>query len=211
MNKNELTDYIAEDLNKYYGLDKEVSVTIRGENINELFGKQERMIECKHTYAEPSGKLKTIVAMTIWNDVSGNKVVLTAKPFPIESRLWNGANVIPDTDYESMLASLFHDIFYELMESLALKLDKTPSEVRKWADDALYAIWSGTARSPLERLKARIGFGICRAFGGIFHRVTKWFIFIVALLAIGGCCVPDWTLEDVEGGETIEETINNGN
>lgn len=188
-------DYIKDDLTHWYALNKDVSVKISGENVTDLFGKQERMV-CV-------GKL------TIWSDTTDNAVVLTAHPFSAEEQLWNGANVIPNTDYESMLASLFHDLLYEYIEELAKKLNKSERAVRKWADDVLYVIWSQSATSKWERVKARIGHSICRSLGGVFHSISKWFILSAMLSTLSGCCVPNWTLESVEGEEQIKETIAN--
>lgn len=189
-------DYIRDDLNNHYGLKSEVSVRLHGEGITDIFGKQERMICVNH--------------LTIWSDTTEGKVVLTAHPFTIKDELWNGPNVIPDDDYESMLASLFHDLLYVNLLFLSRVIDCSESELRKWADQILYAIWSGASRSKIEKIKARLGYGVCRAFGGIFTSVTKWFMFIIAILTLAGCCVPDWNLEDVQGEEAVKEVISNG-
>lgn len=188
-------DYVVNDLTHHYGLNEEVSVTISGDGVNEIFGNQERMI-CTDK-------------LTIWSDTTGNKVVLTAHPFTASEKCWNGANLIPNTDYESMLASLFHDLLYKNMAHLTKQLpDCEEWVVRKWADQVLYTIWAGASRSKFEKIKARIGYGVCRMFGGIFTSLTKWFIFLVAILSLVGCCVPDWTLEDVDNGEEINRVIN---
>lgn len=202
-------DYIKDDLTGHYALNGDVSVTIRGEDVCDILGWQERVVELHHKSVDAKGNEFNACVLTIWSDTTDHKVVLTAHRFPAFAKLWNGPNVIPNDDYESMLASLFHDLLYVFMEELADKLNVSTKDVRKWADDILYAIWSGAARNPIERLKARIGYGVCRAFGGIFRSLTKWFIFIVAILAFVGCCVPDWTLEDVQGEEQIEEAITN--
>ena len=190
-------DYIRNDLNKHYGLKSEVSVRLQGEGVNDLFGKQERMVCGNH--------------LTIYSDPITTSVTLTAHPFTIKDELWNGPNIIPNDDYESMLASLFHDLLYVNLFFLSCKLDCSESEIRKWADKVLYAILSGASRSKLERFKARLGYGVCRAFGGIFTSLTKWFMFLIAILTITGCCVPDWNLEDVQGEEAVKEVIKDGN
>lgn len=196
MEKN-VVDYIAEDIAGHYGLKQEVSVTIKGNNVTKIFGNEERMI--------------CVPFLTMWSDTTDGKVVLTAHPFTANDRMWNGPNVIPDDDFESMLASLFHDLLYTHLELIAKQLNCSVSDVRKWADQVLFCIWSGAARNPIEKLKARIGYGVCRAFGGIFTSLTKWFIFIIAILALAGCCVPDWTLEDIQGEDAVKEVISNGN
>ena len=191
-----IIDYIKDDLTSWYELKKEVSVRIAGEGITDLFGKQERMICLKH--------------LTIYVDVLGSSVTLTAHPFTAEDKLWNGANVIPNTDYESMLASLFHDLLYEYMDEIAKQCNESKRAVRKWADDILYTIWAGASTSRKQKFLARAGHAVCRMFGGIFHSVAKWFIIIISILAIVGCTVPKWNLVDVQGGEAVQEVISGG-
>ena len=191
-----IIDYIKDDLTSWYELKKEVSVRIAGEGITDLFGKQDRMICLKH--------------LTIYADVAASSVTLTAHPFTANDKMWNGANVIPNTDYESMLASLFHDLLYEYMGEIAKQCNESERTVRKWADDILYTIWAGASTSRKQKFFARAGHAVCRVFGGIFHTVAKWFIFIIAILALAGCCVPDWHLVDVQGGEAVQEAIDKG-
>ena len=190
-------DYVRNDLTNHYGLKQEVSIVVSGDDVTDLFGCEERMI--------------CVPFLTIWSDTTENKVVLTAHPFTANDKMWNGPNVIPNTYYESMLASLFHDLLYSNLELLSKQINKPTSEVRAWSDKILYCVWNGASRSKIERFKARIGYGVCRAFGGIFTSLTKWFIFIITILAITGCCVPDWHLDDVQGEEAINEVISNGN
>lgn len=191
-----VVDYVRNDLTNYYGLQQEVSVVVRGEGVTELFGNEERMI--------------CVPFLTIWSDTTGKKVVLTAHPFTANDKMWNGPNVIPNDDYESMLASLFHDLLYANLELLSKQTNQPTSEVRRWSDKILYCVWSSASRSKIERIKARIGYGVCRCFGGIFHSLTKWFIFIVAILTLAGCCVPDWTLDEVQGEDAVKEVVNGG-
>lgn len=187
-------DYVVNDLTHHYGLKQEVSVVINGDNVTKIFGFEERMI--------------CVPFLSIWSDTTDNKVVLTAHPFAANDKMWNGPNVIPNDDYESMLASLFHDLLYTHLYLIAKQLNCSVSDIRKWADQVLYAIWAGASRSKLEKFKARIGYAVCRVFGGIFTSLSKWFMFIIAILAIAGCCVPDWNLEDVQGEEAVKEVIN---
>lgn len=188
-------EYIKDDLTSWMSLKEDVTVKIKGEDVTELFGKQERMI-CV-------GKL------TIWSDTTDNKVVLTAHPFEANEELWNGANVIPNDDYESMLASLFHDLLYGYMDNIAKQLGCKTSEVRKWADKVLFVIWHDTATSGWERFKARVGYRVCRLFGGMFHTISKWFVIALIIASLSGCtCVPNWELVEVENGEAVQEVID---
>lgn len=191
-----VVDYIRNDLTSHYGLKSEVSVAIKGDNVTDLFGCEERMICAPF--------------LTIWSDTTDGKVVLIAHPFTANDKMWNGPNIIPNEDYESMLASLFHDLLYANLELIAKQTKRPASDIRRWADQVLYAIWAGASRSKLEKFKARIGYGVCRVFGGLFNSLTKWFMFIIAVLVFGGCCVPDWTLEDVQGEDAVKEAISNG-
>lgn len=192
---NKIIEYIKDDLTHWYGLKEDVSVTIQGEDVTDIFGVHERMV-CV-------GKL------TIWSDTTNNKVVLTAHPFTIDEQLWNGANVIPNTKYESMLASLFHDLLYEYMEEIAEQLHTSVGTVRKWADKVLYCIWSESATSGWERFKAKAGYFVCRTFGGIFHNIGKFFLILLALY-FAGCCTPNWKLTETTNGEAVKEVIENG-
>ena len=189
-----IIDYVKDDLTHWYSLSREVSVKVYGEDITELFGKQERMV-CV-------GKL------TIWSDTTGNTVTLTAHPFKADEKLWNGPNVVPNSDYESMLASLFHDLMYEYVEEIARQINKPEKAVRKWADDLLYSVWAGSTDSKWERFKARIGYGVCRVFGGIFHKIGSLFLLLILAYLLSGCCVPHWNLVSVEGSDAITEVIN---
>jgi len=201
-NTGNVIDYVLKDVGGYYGLKSDVSVRISGDGVCDLFGKLERMV------VEPK--------LSIWSSPQDNVVILTAHPFEAKDMLWNGANVIRDDDYESMLASLFHDLLYVYMESLAKQLDRSPKEVRKWADDILYIIWAQSATTFNQKLLARAGHAVCRLFGGIYHRIAKWFslgVIIAVLFGIigcSGCLTPDWKLEEVQGGEAIQETIDGG-
>lgn len=189
--------YIKDDLTSWYSLKEQVSVRIKGEGINELLGKQEQMHHI--------GKLG------IYNDVSDSSVLLIAYPFEASEQLWNGANIIPNTDYESMLASLFHDLLYGYLEELAKEFKCTESEMRKFADDVLWVIWFCKARSNTERIKAHIGYRVCRWFGGVFKSLSKWFYLVLAVSLFSGCSCftppPDWELVEVENGEAVAESF----
>ena len=192
-----IIDFIKDETGTHYELKEEVSVTISGKGVTDIFGICEQMI--------------CLDNLTIWFDSTDNKVVLTAHPFKSDELMWDGVTGLPDTDYESMLASLFHDLLYVYMEDLSSKINKPVKEVRKWADQIFWAIWNGASRSWVEKLKAKIAFGTVRTFGGIYHTVSKWFLIIAALSLLSGCCVPDWNLDDVENGEAVQEVIDNGN
>ena len=192
---NKVINYVKDDLTSWYGLNEEVSVTISGKDVTKLFGNEERVVCLPH--------------LTIWSDTTGNKVVLTAHPFRADQKLWNGANVIPNTKYESMLASLFHDLLYEYLELLANKLHTNVGSVRKWADKVLYCIWNDSATSGWEKFKAKAGYYVCRTFGGIFHNIGKLFL-IALILYFSGCCTPDWKLVDTTNGDAVKEVIENG-
>ena len=188
-----IIDYIKDDLTHWYALKKDVSVKIKGEGVTELFGKHERMICLNH--------------LSIYVDVLGSSVTLTAHPFKVEDKMWNGANILPNSDYESMLASLFHDLLYEYMSEIANKCNTTDKAVRKWADDVLYTIWADSTTSRKQKFLARAGHAVCRIFGGIFHSVTRWFALLIAVLAMAGCAVPEWDVVDVQNGDAVKEVI----
>ena len=149
--------------------------------------------------------------------------------FPPERKIWDGTTAFPDATGVKLfsldvklkallLASLPHDVFYELAEAIvkAAKdqgLDVKSSQVFAFADALLsnlndvYGGSKGLGRSI---------HGFLRAFGGLYHRLNKALhlsvvVVSLGLLLISGCAAPwildpDWTPERPDMTEAIHKS-----
>lgn len=182
-----VTDYIKDDMSAKYGLNKEVSATFLGGGIG--------IGTC------------TVGVLTIESIPGGDSVKLTSKPFPPDSKLWNGPNIIPDTwDDGSMEMSLWHDLIWVYAKDIGKALNMSEQEVMKWGNGILVAAWKGYASMYYGKdrnLLSKIAYRICE-LGRRFWRFIVCLVVVAMLAGCDGCtAIPDWEMQ--ESG-TIEYT-----
>jgi len=189
--------YIKADNAASYGLDEEVSVVLEGEDVASIGGTLSQLTE----YTTKDGSL------TI-ESTSAFAVRLTAHPFPVESHLWNGPDVIANNQYRSMLASLFHDLIWEHGDELAEAWGVTKRDVLTWGDGVLYALWIYASEDSLRgRIEARVAWQVCEFSKGWYHSLKKLLglhCLAFALLLAAGCGTPpDWQVAEISGTNAV--------
>lgn len=199
--------YIKADNEMSYGLDEEVSVSLTGEDVTLVAG---RFIEDAFTTAD--GSLTIVPSDGPVDEDLRYGVSLVAHPFTVESRLWNGPDVIADNQYRSMLASLFHDLIWEHGDELAKAWGVSKQAVLQWGDGVLYALWMyASADSRRGRIEARVAWQVCEFSRGWYHRLKKILglhSILFALLLASGCGTPpDWTVAEISGTNAIHRAM----
>lgn len=194
--------YIKADNDASYGLDEEVSVVLMGDDVCKLAdGQLVTPVETK------DGSLSI---SAVWSN--GWLVHLTAHPFPAESRLWNGPDVIANNQYRSMLASLFHDLIWGHADELARAWGVTKWVVLTWGNGVLYALWMYASADSLRgRIEARIAWMACEFSKSWYHAFKKLVglhCLAFALLLAAGCGTPpDWTVAEITGTNAIHRAM----
>lgn len=177
--------YVRDDLNAQYGLKEEAVALFRGDGIG--------IGTC------------TVGVLSIESKIGGDSVLLTAKPFPPEAKLWNGPNVLPDNLNDgSMEMSLWHDLIWLYADEIGAKLGLTRQKVMEWGNGILYAGYKGYAKKlgKDRSLMARLAYGVCE-----FSRKWWKYFFVLVVLAglAGGCAIPpDWEMTDSTGIGVVE-------
>lgn len=190
--------YIKADNEMSYGLDEEVSVVLMGDDVA-YAGKV--LVPREYTTKDGSLSIKPE-----WSN--GWLVRLTAHPFPAESHLWNGPDVIANNQYRSMLASIFHDLIWEHGDELAKAWGVTKKDVLTWGDGVLYALWMYASENSLRgRIEARVAWSVCEFSKGWYHSLKKLLglhCLAFALLLAAGCGTPpDWTVAEITGTNAV--------
>lgn len=179
-------DYIKDDMNAKYGLNKEVSATFIGDGIG--------IGTC------------TVGVLTI-KSIGGDMVKLIAKPFAPESGLWNGPNIIPDTwDDGSMEMSLWHDLIWVYAKDIGKALNMSEQEVMKWGNGILVAAWNGYAEKYGKNRgwMANVAYRICEV-GRRFWRFIVSVAIVALLTGCNGCsAIPEWTMEESTSIEYVK-------
>ncbi len=198
--------YIKADNEMSYGLDEEVSVSLTGEDVTLVAC---RFIEDALTTAD--GSLTIVPSDGPVDEDLRYGVCLVAHPFPVESRLWNGPDVIANNQYRSMLASLFHDLIWEHGDELAKAWGVTKQDVLRWGDGVLYALWMYASEDSIRgRIEARVAWQVCEYSRGWYHKVKKILglhCLAFALLLAGCGTPPDWTVAEISGTNAIHRAM----
>lgn len=141
---------------------------------------------------------------------------LTAHPFPAESKLWNGPDVIPNKWFRSMLASLFHDLIWVHGEELAGAMGQTTVRTLRWGGDVLYLVWRAASEgSPVGRCEAWLAFQSTQWAAPWYHRLKDLLgalLVMSAILAAAGCsdgCYspPDGEVLEIGGADVIHSVM----
>ncbi len=194
--------YLKEDNSHSYGLDEEVSVLLSGKDVAWPASSAVSLAD----YTTQDGSL-TIAFCETSLDVA---VRLVAHPFPVSSNLWNGPDIISDTKFRAMAASLFHDLIWEHASELAKAWGVSKTDVLGWGDGVLYAVWMWASEDTLlGRIEARVAWSVCEFSKGWYHTAKKWLglhtIALATLLAAAGCVgtPPDWQVVEFTGTNAI--------
>ncbi len=194
--------YIKADNEASFGLDEEVSVVLMGDGVAYV-----GTVLVPREYTTKDGSLT--IAQTA--DVIDWGVRLVAHPFPAESRLWNGPDVIANNQYRSMLASLFHDLIWEHADELARAWGVTKQDVLRWGDGVLYALWMYASEDSIRgRIEARVAWQVCEFSRGWYHSLKKILglhCLAFALLLAGCGTPPDWTVAEISGTNAIHRAM----
>lgn len=199
---DKIIKYVKADNEACFGLDEEVSVVLMGDDVGLVAG---HFIEDAYTTKDGSLSIKPE-----WSN--GWLIRLTALPFPAESHLWNGPDVIANNQYRSMLASLFHDLIWEHGDELAKAWGVSKQAVLQWGDGVLYALWMyASADSRRGRIEARVAWQVCEFSRGWYHSLKKLLglhCLAFALLLAAGCGTPpDWTVAEISGTNAIHRAM----
>ena len=193
--------YIKADNAASYGLDEEVSVVLMGDDVA-YAGKT--LVPREYTTKDGSLSIKRMEGGLEF-------VRLTAHPFPAESRLWNGPDVIANSQYRSMLASLFHDLIWEHADELAKAWGVSKQDVLRWGDGVLYALWMYASEDSIRgRIEARVAWQVCEFSRGWYHSLKKILglhCLAFALLLAGCGTPPDWTVAEISGTNAIHRAM----
>ena len=202
--------YIRDDLSHSYGLASRVRLQVRGDGMNRLLGLT-AIREFRFTARDWSFSLHLKGSDTVDFD---------AGPFPASLAIWNGPNVIPNNQFRSMLASLFHDLIWGHADELAKAFGVTRQAVLRWGNGILYAVWiyaSDSSRS--GRLEARLAWYACEFSRHWFHPVMRLLhalgfatSTVCVCVVLGGCaggCAPPpgWTVVRLEGADAVQRVL----
>lgn len=209
---NKVVKYIKEDNSASFGLDEAVAATLYGDNVAfvkiPFYRKEYRYVPISE-YTTKDGSLT--IAPIINVDENGADIYgicVTVHPFPASSHLWNGPDILPNTRYRSMLASLFHDLIWEHRRELAEAWGVSEKDVLGWGDGVLYAVWMyASSDSFVGRIEARIAWQTCEYAKGWYHDAKKLIglhSILFALLLMSGCGTPpDWYVTEVTGTNAV--------
>ena len=190
--------YIKADNEASFGLDEEVSVVLMGDGVAYV---GTTLVPREYTTKDGSLTIAQTADAIDWG------VRLVAHPFPVESRLWNGPDVIANNQYRSMLASLFHDLIWGHADELAKAWGVTKKDVLTWGNGVLYALWMyASADSRRGRIEARIAWMACEFSKSWYHAFKKLFglhCLAFALLLAGCGTPPDWTVAEISGTNAV--------
>lgn len=194
--------YIKADNEACFGLDEEVSVVLIGDGVAYA---GTTLVPREYTTKDGSLTIALTADAIDWG------VRLTAHPFPVESHLWNGPDVIANNQYRSMLASLFHDLIWEHGDELAEAWGVTKKDVLGWGDGVLYALWIYASEDSLRgRIEARVAWSVCEFSKGWYHSLKKLLglhCLAFALLLAGCGTPPDWTVAEISGTNAIHRAM----
>ena len=201
---NKVIKYVREDNSHFYGLDEDVTAVVTGEGVS--------------PWAEGSGDPEVIPGYgsvttadgTLSVEATGpGRVILVAHPFDASLEVWNGPDVLPDTTYRWMLASLFHDLIWAHRKELAAAFGRDVPFVLDWGTDVLHVLWVHASGNAIQRLEARIAWHVCGFAAPWYHSVKKilrlhclpWLLGVVCL---AGCATPpDWEIESIGGTNAV--------
>ena len=203
-----VADYIRKDQAAAYSLPTDVSVTLDSRAVAAFLPAD----FTQFTTADGS-----LTVERVPDEDKPNLVRLTAHPFPAESKLWNGPDVIPNKWFRSMLASLFHDLIWVHAGEIAAALGKRELEVLRWGGDALYLIWVyGSEDSFLGQREAWLSFQATQYAAPWYHKIKRLFGALALAVALGAAAVgcsegcftpPDGAVVDISGGEVVEAVM----
>ncbi len=186
--------YVRDDNAHAYGLDEAVSVVLAGEGVSPFWP------EAEIEFTTADGSLTIAIS-------SPSRAILRANPFPAGAKLWNGPDLLPDTQYRSMLASLFHDLIWVHRRELAEAFGRDEQSVLAWGNDVLYTIWVWASGNAVQRLEARLAWHVCDLAAPWYHSAKKILRLgcIAALAAtMAGCASPPtWTVESADGTNAV--------
>ena len=188
--------YVRDDNAHSYGLDEDVSVVLRGADVSPFLFEQ----DWAFTTADGSLTIETL---------GHDRVRLTAHPFAADAHLWNGPDLLPDTQYRSMLASLFHDLIWIHRAELAAAFGWDELAVLEWGNDVLYTIWVWASGNAVQRLEARLAWHVCNLAAPWYHAAKKSLklcclaALLVSALAAGCVSPPAWEVESAVGTNAV--------
>lgn len=186
--------YVRDDLTAKYGLETEARCVIRGPGIG-----------VGNASAGP---------LTIESEKGGERVVLSAAPFPASSGEWNGPNVIPDDLRDGSLeASLWHDLIWGHAAELSGQLGMSTADLLEWSNGILAAAWRGYGKRKYGRSEASgrrrgwLAYNVCRIGAWIKALWLKLCCMALATALLAGCdgCAtpPDWEVESASEVEVL--------
>lgn len=194
--------YIKADNEASFGLDEEVSVVLMGDGVAYV---GTTLVPREYTTKDGALTIAQTADAIDWG------VRLVAHPFPVESHLWNGPDVIANNQYRSMLASLFHDLIWEHGDELAKAWGVSKQDVLRWGDGVLYALWMYASEDSIRgRIEARVAWQVCEFSRGWYHSLKKILglhCLAFALLLAGCGTPPDWTVAEISGTNAIHRAM----
>ena len=178
-------DYLKADQRASYPLRKPVYVVLRDKTLWAL---------CRD-FCSADG------ALAIERRSDGTVRVL-AGAFPRSANLWNGPDILRNKHLRSMLASLFHDLWWGKREEIAVAWDMPVDDVLHLGNIVLFEVWMwASSDSWWGRVEARFAYQFVEFGKGFYHDAKKALAVVAASLLVAGCGSGCYTPPD---GEVVE-------
>ncbi|MBQ9727634.1 MAG: hypothetical protein IJV65_09045 [Kiritimatiellae bacterium] len=197
----ETADYIRRDQAAAYPLGADVSLTVKSKRV-----------------AKRCARL--CVGMAVLTDDSALEIIriddkrvrFVAHKFCRASKLWNGPDLLRNTELASMFASLFHDLIWVHREELARKLGLSVRKVLRLGNDVFRLAWKFIDPSLAGRFKSWAAFQAVEFAAPWFHRLKPALALSAAMLAVGGSAgcytLPDGEAEEACGVEEVRRIMD---
>ena len=195
-------DYIRKDQAAAYPLAADVWLTVKSKRVAKRVA---RLCVGSHVVMG-DGSLEIV-------RIDEKRTRFVAHKFCRASNLWNGPDVLKNTELASMFASLFHDLIWVHREELSKKLGIEEIEVLRLGNDVFDRAWRFIDPSLVGRIKAWIAFQAVEFSAPHYHRVRRALALVAAAsLAAAGCSegcytLPDGEVEDAGGVEEVQRVM----
>ena len=194
-------DYIRKDQAAAYPLGADVWLTVKSKRVAKRVAKLDL---CKRVVME-DGSLEII-------RIDEKRTRFVAHKFCRASKLWNGPDVIRNTELASMFASLFHDLVWVHRAEIADKLGISVREVLRLGNDVFRLAWKFIDPSLIGRIKSWAAFQAVEFAAPWYHKL-KPAVAVSAVLLVAGCSggcysLPDGEVEDAGGIEEVRRIMD---
>lgn len=195
-------DYIRTDQAASYPLAADVWLTVKSKRVAKRVA---RLCVGSHVVMG-DGSLEIV-------RIDEKRTRFIAHKFARASNLWNGPDLLRNTELASMFASLFHDLIWVHRHELAEKLGIEEIEVLRLGNDVFNLAWRFIDPSWIGRFKSWAAFQAVEFSAPHYHRVKRALALVAAAsLAAAGCSegcfsLPDGAAEEAGGVEEVQRVM----